>query len=76
MVSGECIANGWSYGHGTVNGKETDGRDGVTYHRNYHYYENTADCTIEADGVLYDDGNDDGYLRKENEVTKDNQDEK
>ena len=67
-VSVECVANGEYSRHGVANGKTTYFGEVFKDHYNYSY--NRADCLIDADGMLFDNGFSDGELRYESRVDK------
>jgi hypothetical protein len=68
-ISAECVANGLYSSHGT-NNDTTTYYDGVTYKNHWNYKSNSADCTISVDGVVFDDGTDDGAISTQFSVNK------
>jgi hypothetical protein len=61
LISAECIANGQFSDHQTGNGTRKYG-DGTTDIWHDNLKAESADCTITADSVLFDQENYDGYL--------------
>jgi hypothetical protein len=61
LISAECIANGQFSEHQTGNGTRKYG-DGTTEIWHDNLKAESADCTITADSVLFDQKNSDGYL--------------
>jgi hypothetical protein len=70
LVSAECFANGRYSDQGVSNVKKRYGWNGITYKMHENFMSNSANCTIKADNVLYDNNNDNGRLRSAHYVDK------